>query len=269
MERIGIIGLIFGTNTCGPLKVLEKISKDRYLVQFLDTGYITDTSYAAIKGGRVKDKYLPVVAGVGYIGDFKGVVSAPENMPFYHTWNDMINRCYNITDRDYPYYGGLGITVDIRWHSFANFFDDAHYIPNYDMKVKYPSKYQLDKDYLQMHLPKSKRVYSKNTCIWISKEDNTRLMNIDFGSNTGYVGVLYRDHAYHARFNNASYSKYSIPEAAAVAYNVIYENNYRMDPFCNIPAPNKVNMTMQEASEYMLEPKTMCVIVEKQDEDMV
>jgi len=43
----------------------------------------------------------------------------------YAAWKGMKQRCYNTRCRDYPYWGGRGITVCDRWKdSFANFWFD-------------------------------------------------------------------------------------------------------------------------------------------------
>lgn len=44
--------------------------------------------------------------------------------PTYTTWVNMIQRCRNPKHKDYKYYGGRGITVCDRWHSFLNFLAD-------------------------------------------------------------------------------------------------------------------------------------------------
>jgi hypothetical protein len=42
----------------------------------------------------------------------------------YSIWNRMVTRCTNPEDRDYPYYGGRGITVCDEWRtSFEAFFE--------------------------------------------------------------------------------------------------------------------------------------------------
>lgn len=43
----------------------------------------------------------------------------------YKTWNGMKRRCFNTHERNYPDYGGRGITVCSRWKdSFENFLAD-------------------------------------------------------------------------------------------------------------------------------------------------
>ncbi len=45
--------------------------------------------------------------------------------PTYRTWSDMKGRCFRTLNRDYPDYGGRGITVCDRWkNSFEDFVSD-------------------------------------------------------------------------------------------------------------------------------------------------
>jgi len=42
----------------------------------------------------------------------------------YQSWKAMLQRCGSVTDRNYPNYGGRGITVCPEWKSFINFYRD-------------------------------------------------------------------------------------------------------------------------------------------------
>lgn len=42
----------------------------------------------------------------------------------YRIWSGMLNRCRNVNAKDYPRYGGRGITVCDRWLSFEAFYSD-------------------------------------------------------------------------------------------------------------------------------------------------
>lgn len=44
--------------------------------------------------------------------------------PLYSVWATMLKRCYNKNDKSYKNYGGRGIVVCDRWHTFANFYED-------------------------------------------------------------------------------------------------------------------------------------------------
>ena len=42
----------------------------------------------------------------------------------YNTWRAMMRRCYNKADKDYPRYGGVGVTVCDQWHDYLSFSAD-------------------------------------------------------------------------------------------------------------------------------------------------
>lgn len=44
--------------------------------------------------------------------------------PVYVSWYSMLSRCRNKNFPGYKKYGGAGITVCERWHSFINFYED-------------------------------------------------------------------------------------------------------------------------------------------------
>lgn len=46
------------------------------------------------------------------------------NTKVYKRWGSMLDRCYNENKKWYHLYGGKGITVCDRWHSFENFYAD-------------------------------------------------------------------------------------------------------------------------------------------------
>jgi len=48
----------------------------------------------------------------------------------YKVWRSMMQRCYRKKEKAYPRYGGKGITVCERWHSFANFLSDMGETPD-------------------------------------------------------------------------------------------------------------------------------------------
>ena len=248
-----IIGRVYESNNFGKYEVIGKCEFmpenkapkiDRYVVRFLDTGCLMDSSYDCLRHGAVRDYIKPTVAGVGFVGS-RISVSDPEIMEFYKPWNDMINRCYNKADRDYQYYGALGITVDPRWFNFTQFMMDAMFLPNIEKRMMFPSIYQLDKDYLQMNIPTENRIYSRDTCIWISSYDNKMLMSYEKngGPSSGYFGVYYLNKCWHTRINNVTYGRFTTPEAAAILFNylkpkvshyfndIILYNNVEMIPY--------------------------------------
>ena len=56
--------------------------------------------------------------------------------PEYQAWRAMKRRCYSPHGKDYPHYGGRGVTVCERWlHSFENFLADMGERPTTDHSI--------------------------------------------------------------------------------------------------------------------------------------
>lgn len=170
-----IVGRKFTSNTCGEYLVVERNyhnkldnQKNRYKIQFLQTGYITSIAYRTIQNGKVIDKLLPRVRGVGYLGDYDK--HDPHVKMLRNTWYKLLDRCYNPEHKDYIYYGGSGVFVHNEWHCFAKFQEDVKYIKGWNNKRR-NYEYQLDKDYYMSNC------YSKNTCVWLSPVDNALYRN--------------------------------------------------------------------------------------------
>lgn len=234
MRPEDIIGKTFMSNNCGEVEVIAKceycpenvvkikpgVDNQRFFVRFKDTGCIIDASYGAIRHGRIRDYMKPKIAGVGFVGS-DIVITDEFIIDFYKPWNDMLNRCYNESDGDYKYYGALGIRVDPRWFNFTNFLFDAMFLPNFEKRMAFPQIYQLDKDYLQINLPKGQRVYSRDTCMWLSKYDNTIIMTREQECSSGYFGVLYVNSCWETRIDGGTYGRFTTPEAAANLFNYL------------------------------------------------
>lgn len=74
----------------------------------------------------------------------------------YSVWAAMLNRCRNENVKEYPRYGGRGVTVCERWHLFDNFLAD--------MGVQ-PQGLQLDRT-------DNNGNYSPENCKWVSRSEN-------------------------------------------------------------------------------------------------
>ena len=48
----------------------------------------------------------------------------------YQAWRDMLNRCRRARTKEYPWYGGRGISVCDRWLRFENFLADVGHKPS-------------------------------------------------------------------------------------------------------------------------------------------
>lgn len=151
---------------------IEKPSKSEHLyynIKFLKSGSEKMVRLEYIINNKIHDDYAPSVAGVGYLGN-----SSRKNQPrkYYDLWRNMIQRCYNPKRHDYNRYGAKGIKVDKRWHCFEYFLSDIKELDGWDEEKFLNSEIQLDKDKLQFNLPHCRRIYSKNTCVWLSNKEN-------------------------------------------------------------------------------------------------
>lgn len=77
--------------------------------------------------------------------------------PEYHSWAAMMTRCYNKKRSAYKYYGGKGIFVCKRWHTFTNFLADMG---------KRPEGKTLDR-------VRGNRGYSPSNCRWVTRAEQT------------------------------------------------------------------------------------------------
>lgn len=77
--------------------------------------------------------------------------------PEYRIWAAMIRRCHSEQDKDYPNYGGRGITVCDEWRkSFARFINDVGKRPNPTLSI-----HRIDNDL----------GYSPDNCKWATSHE--------------------------------------------------------------------------------------------------
>lgn len=86
----------------------------------------------------------------------------------YRIWAGMLTRCRNPKHKDYRYYGGKGITVCDRWHSFEYFLEDMGEAPS-GMTID-----RIDSD----------KGYNPGNCRWLDHVENVRRANRDRWAKT-------------------------------------------------------------------------------------
>jgi len=122
----------------------------------------------------------------------------------YNTWRAMMRRCYNPADKDYPRWGGKGVTVHAPWHDYAVFAKD----------VGEPSGEEtFDRiDTTGNYTPENVR--------WANSTVQARNIRVPKTSKTGIIGVLFHNKCYYATITVKKKKFYSkvcttIEEAAA------------------------------------------------------
>lgn len=79
----------------------------------------------------------------------------------YVTWMGMKSRCKTITCKDYPRYGGKGITYDPRWEKFTEFYKDMGDPPKDSYTGERMSLDRID----------NKGNYCKANCKWSTRSE--------------------------------------------------------------------------------------------------
>ncbi len=175
---------IYSSNNCGDFKVAKYVNASEIHVEFLLTGYKVITCSSNLKKGVVKDRLYPNVKGIGYVGEGNHRPSMNgRDSKQYTIWASMIARCYcSKAQKRNPTY--IGVAVCDEWHNFQNFAEwfEYNYIEGFDM----------DKDVRQRGV--KNKIYSPETCIFISRKDNnveSHAQNYIMADPTGKVHEIY------------------------------------------------------------------------------
>ena len=96
----------------------------------------------------------------------------------YQIWKDMIRRCYSRNTeserRRHATYNG--VKVCDRWLVFSNFLEDLPLIDGYELWKNNPKQgISLDKDKKQQGLENKDKIYSVETCCFITHEENVSI----------------------------------------------------------------------------------------------
>lgn len=94
--------------------------------------------------------------------------------PEYKIWASLLQRCNNPNCKDYPNYGGRGITCPEEWKDFERFIEDVGWRPS--------KEYSLDRT-------NNKEGYSKENCEWVLKTQQGRNQRTSSLNKSGQRGV--------------------------------------------------------------------------------
>lgn len=269
--------VIFMSYESGPFKVIEKTDKrthdgrQLYLVEFCRTGYRRYVTLSQITSRQIRDETIETP-----IHELHNISKAEYdifmNNRLRGMYRNMMGRCYNTQHKWYDTYGAAGVTVCPEWQTYEGFISTIHQVFQYEKFINNFYDYVLDKDYLQLHLPKNQRVYSPSTCAFLHYWDNENVRNIDIKNNTPsqkYYGVsLEHDTYYHMAI---MYNKrhihmlFSDAIAAANAYNYLFEYFHRYDI---VPLHNDVPyMPVEEWIKYSTKHKCIYDVIAPEPAD--
>lgn len=178
LAEVYYIGKKYKTNRGNICTIIEYAgtinSYMMFKVRFDDTGYETISRIGNITRGKIRDPLYPKECNVGYFGlEYNDLRNADKDLynALYSRWRGMIRRCYCKENSKYSIYGGAGITVDERWHNLSNFIKDSKKLPGFDRDLIIDGILQIDKDKLQGDREPSKKIYSKDTCCWLTSQE--------------------------------------------------------------------------------------------------
>lgn len=131
METQDLVGKVFGS-----IKVIRKAITDKKYISWdcecIKCGAIYQRRSHCVKGSA---KWTSCGKDcTAFVGT---ATHGLKKHPMYNVWALMKSRCTSHSDKDYPNYGGRGITLCEQWFDFKNFFED--------MKEGWVPKLQIDR----------------------------------------------------------------------------------------------------------------------------
>lgn len=208
-------------NKWGSLMTILEYNNTKDITVEFENGYKVYAQYNNFLKGNIKSPYDKTIYNIGYIGDGEYGVDLPQ----YDYWKSMLRRCYDekALKRDSTYEDKY---VCEEWHNyqtFAKWFDENYYECN-DGYVM-----DLDKDILN----KGNKIYSPETCIFVSHRINTLFTKRNSCRGDYPIGVSkYKGTKYKARCSVLINGKreiknigsYDTPEEAFCKYKEFKEN---------------------------------------------
>lgn len=165
-----MIGKEYKTNTSGNCFVIDYKNSYDMTVMFYD-GYVVKVSKGNLDKGKVKNPFHPnnLVYGLGYYDK-----TTVRNTPYYrkkvtNLWCNILQRCYreDFKERQKSY---TDVTCSKDWYTYSIFEEYIIKMKNFDKFIA--QGWELDKDSIIC----DNKVYSKETCCFIPKELNQRLV---------------------------------------------------------------------------------------------
>lgn len=179
------VGKIFKSRSFGEFRVLNYFSWNNVEIEFLSTGYRKTCELKDLKKGSVKDLYLPIIYGQGYVGDKHKTCETVDgkvvNKKQYEHWRGMLRRCYNEEERyKTPTYKDCIVSENFK--SYTYFYEWCNKQVGFNNKG-----WNLDKDLLV----KGNKIYSEDNCVFLPPELNAILVKNNKIRGKYPIGVYY------------------------------------------------------------------------------
>lgn len=140
-----------------------------YSIQFLDTHAVYhNVGRRSVDNNSIEDGFTTSIYTVGKLGYYKGKKASEVNKRLRKTWENMISRCYNPSDKSYARNLRDGIVVCRRWHVLSNFIIDMERTPGYRQFKENKETIVLDKDYY------GKNIYHPDTTVLVPARHNRK-----------------------------------------------------------------------------------------------
>ena len=113
------VGKVCKSKSSGDFKVLKYNNAKDVEVRFLKTGYETTVGLGSIRSGKVKDRYIPSVCGVGVLGaKYPSKVNGVKTKD-YGLWCHMLERCYSdAIKKRCPTYEGCEVSDNFKYYEY-------------------------------------------------------------------------------------------------------------------------------------------------------
>ena len=117
----------------------------------------------------------------------------------YDIWASIRKRVNNQQDKDYPYYGGRGITYDPRWKDFSVFLSDVGFRPSKDHSL-----YRIDNN----------KGYYPDNVKWSTREQQAK----GHSNNVIYGGVTLKEWCLNRGFNYNTVWRWVVKEGKSLEF---------------------------------------------------
>ena len=175
------VGNVFRSLNSGDFKILKYNDTTNVEIQFLKTGFETSARLDHVKSGKIKDRYMPSVYGVGIVGNKYPIKVNDVQTKEYGLWKSMLRRCYsdNFKKKNPTY---KDCEVSDKFKSYEYFYEWCNKQIGFGV-----DGFEIDKDLLI----KGNKDYSESTCVFIPQEINTLLIKCTASRGKHTIGVCW------------------------------------------------------------------------------